>query len=185
MFSANKPITVYENGEIVLREFKPSMVQLFYLDMEPLTVLKRIQFLIDSVYGYTVYYLYIDGEPVGYCTITSGKNSRYTFASDKDIMIGSYFVKDECRGKGYASALVKLVISECKTEWDKGFLYIKNKNVPSIHVAQNIGAKFIFHARNTRLRKLIRDENGEFGIYMLQNSNTKSGNHDVVQRVNV
>ena len=161
--------TVYEDAIFTIKEFKPSFHKLFYIEMESLTILKKIRFWIDLLYGYSVYYLYVDGQAIGYCTITSGKNPRYSFATANDVMIGPYFIMEGYRGRGYAKTLVQLVITKCKTDWERCFLYIKNENIPSIHVANSIGANLLFHAHNTRLRQLVKKEDGEFGIYILQN----------------
>ena len=48
---------VYSNEEFQILKYKPSLMQLFYIDMEPMTLKRRIRFMVDYIYGYSVYYL--------------------------------------------------------------------------------------------------------------------------------
>lgn len=48
---------VYENEEIQILKYKPSLVKPCYIDMEPMTLKRRLRFAIDYIYGYDVYYL--------------------------------------------------------------------------------------------------------------------------------
>lgn len=161
--------TVYEFEDLKVAKYRPTALKPFYIDMEPTTILRRIRFLIDLHYGYSVYYLKKDEEFLGYCTITSGKNPRFWFADDTDIVIGPYYVEDKQRGKGYATKLVDAVINHCETGWKKGYVSIKNSNASSIKVTERLGGQLIFHVHNTKTKKMIMDENGEYGIYIIRN----------------
>ena len=136
--------------------------------MEPTTVMRRLRFLIDLHYGYKVYYLKKDGKIVGYCTITSGKNPRFWFAEDNDIIVGPYFVDEEFRGQGFSTRMVDMVIHECGIDWKNAYLYILNTNKPSIRVVEKLGGNCIFYVHNTFYRKLIKKDTGEYGIYLIK-----------------
>ncbi len=157
--------TVYTTNDFVIDKYTPTVLKPFYVDMEPTTLLRRIRFLIDLKYGYSVYYLKKNDKLLAYCTITSGKNPRFWFAGDKDIIIGPYYTAPEARGKGYATKLVDAVINHCETDWEKGYVSIKNSNTSSIKVTERLGGKFLFYVHNTKTKKLIKDKNGEYGIY--------------------
>ena len=135
--------------------------------MEPTTLMRRIRFLIDLKYGYFVYYLQLNQELIGYCTITSGKNPRFWFANDSDIIIGPYYIDVKYRGNGYSTKLVDLVINKCDIMWNNAYAYILNTNTPSIRVIERVGGKLLFHVHNTIYRKLIKKKNGEYGIYCI------------------
>lgn len=156
---------VYEIDGLKVLKYEPTAFKPFYIDMEPTTIMRRIRFLIDYKYGYTVYYLQKDKRLIGYCTITSGKNPRFWFANEKDIIIGPYFVEEEYRGNGYSTILVDTVIYHCEKQWEKAYVYILNSNIPSIKVTEKVGGKFLFHVHNTFYRKLVKQENGEYGVY--------------------
>lgn len=160
---------VEDGTTIQIYKYKPTLLKPFYINMEPLSLLKRVRFLVDLWYGYSVYYLYINEKLVGYCTTTSGKNNRYWFASGDDIMVGPYYIDESFRGLGYAKKMVGLVINECEKSWKTAYLYIKNSNLASIGVAEYHGASLLFHVHNTRTRKLVKDENGEYGVYAIIN----------------
>ena len=141
--------------------------------MEPLTTLKRARFALDRIFGYRVYYiksLKKGDDPkkyIGYCTVTSGKNPRFFFANKKDIIIGPYFVDEACRGKGWATTLVKTVAGICEKDYTSAYVMIKNDNYSSIKVTEKLGGKLIFHVHNTKLKRLIKTEEGEYGIYKI------------------
>ena len=156
---------IYECDGLQIVRYKPTAFKPFYIDMEPTTFLRRIRFLIDLHYGYSVYYLKKNEVFLGYCTITSGKNPRFWFANDTDIVIGPYYVDAKYRGNGYATKLVRVVINHCESDWKKSYVSIKNSNTPSIKVTEHLGGKLVFHVHNTKTKKLIKDENGEYGIY--------------------
>ncbi|MBR0406934.1 MAG: GNAT family N-acetyltransferase [Clostridia bacterium] len=156
---------VYEVDHFRVLKYEPTALNPFYVDMEPTTIMRRLRFLIDLKYGYSVYYLEKEGIMLGYCTITSGKNPRFWFADEKDIIIGPYYIDEKYRGYGYSTKLVDIVINKCETNWEKAYVYILNSNVPSIKVTEKVGGKLIFHVHNTFYRKLIKSNNGEYGVY--------------------
>lgn len=157
--------TVYKFDDLQIRKYEPTAIKPFYIDMEPTTIMRRFRFLIDLRYGYAVYYLTKGKEFIGYCTITSGKNPRFWFAKDDDIIIGPYYVDEKYRGKGYSTKMVDAIINNCETKWKKAYVYILNSNIPSIKVTEKVGGKLIFHVHNTFYRKLVKRDDGEYGIY--------------------
>lgn len=161
---------VCEVDGLEIVRYKPTVLKPFYLNMEPMTVMRRIRFLIDLKYGYTVYYLKKGNNFVGCCAITSGKNPRYWFASENDIIIGPYFIEDKYRGKGYCTKLVDAVINRCEKRWKQAYVYILNSNAPSIRTTKKVGGKLLFHVHNTFFRKLIKSERGEYGVYKVSRS---------------
>lgn len=158
-------------NELELWKYEPTLLKPFYINMEPLSVASRIRFLIDYIYGYRVYYIKHKGNFVGYCTITSGKNHRFWFANEKDIIVGPYYVDDKCRGKGFCKKMVHFVLNGAEKNWGKAYIYIKNSNIPSIRVAESLGAEMLFHVHNTPTRRLIKKEAGEYGVFMIENTN--------------
>lgn len=165
---------VLEQDGLELFEYIPTRIKPFYIDMEPITIMRRFRFLIDFHYGYKVYYLKKDGEYVGYCTITNGKNPRFWFASEKDILVGPYFVEESYRGKGYSTKMVDWVIHKCGLSWKNAFLYILNTNIPSIRVVEKLGGTKIFNVHNTFYRKLVKKDSGEYGIHLIKGENNEN-----------
>ena len=165
--------TAFDDADFSILKYKPSVVKPFYIDMEPTTLLRRFRFLIDLLYGYSVYYMMVDGKPVGYCTITSGRNPRFWFADKEDIIVGPYYVDEAQRGKGYATRLVEAVIKECETDWKDAYVLIKNSNAASIKVTQRLGGILQFYVRNTRMKRLVMDYRGEYGVYRIRNPKKK------------
>lgn len=151
-----------------LLQYNPTCLKPFYIDMEPTTLMRRFRFLIDLYYGYKVYYLKQNGVLVGYCTVTNGKNPRFWFAKNEDIIVGPYFIDEKYRGKGFSTMMVDMVIHDCDIKWNNAYLYILNNNKPSIRVVEKLGGRCIFHVHNTIYRKLVKKEDGEYGIYLIE-----------------
>ncbi len=156
---------VYEFDDLKVLKYQPTALKPFFIDMEPTTIMRRFRFLIDLRYGYSVYYLQKDDELIGYCTITDGKNPRFWFASENDIIIGPYYVDEKYRRNGYSTKLVDAVIHKCENDWSKAYVYILNSNIPSIRATEKVGGKLLFNVHNTIYRKLIKREDGEYGVY--------------------
>lgn len=156
---------VYEWNGLQIFRYEPKALKPFYIDMEPLAIMRRIRFWIDMRYGYAVYYLKRGEEFLGYCTITSGKNLRYWFASDGDIIVGPYYVAEQHRGHGYAAQMADAVLHHCGISWEKAYAYIRNTNLPSIRTIEKVNGKFLFHVHNTVFRRLVKTDDGEYGVY--------------------
>lgn len=157
--------TVFLQDEIEIIRYTPSLSKPFYINMEPLSLFRRCRFAIDYLYGYHVYYLSVDNSIVGYCTITSGKNPRFWFANKNDIIIGPYYIDYKHRNKGLTTFLVDTVIHKCHPDWQRAYVYILNDNLPSIHVTKKVGGSLLFHVHNTFYRKLVKRDDGEYGVY--------------------
>lgn len=110
--------------------------------------------------------------------MTSGKNPRFWFAQSDDIIIGPYYVNPKERGKGYATKMVDAVVNHSKLEWKTGYVVIRNNNPSSIYVTQNVGGKFLFYVHNTKTKRLIKNPNGECGIYLMQNKSIAGKNEE-------
>lgn len=88
----------------------------------------------------TTYFLYIDGEPVGYGRIRHGSNAYL------ETVVGAghlgYGVARKHRGKGYGDLLFKSLLSRCR---EFGYQEIKlfphKDNAATLHIMQKNGGK--------------------------------------------
>ena len=87
------------------------------------------------------------------------------FAGKEDIILGPYYTDEAFRGRGVATRLAGQVINHYETQWKRAYLLIKNDNTASIKVAEKLGAQFAFHVKNTKLKRLVKSKDGEYGIY--------------------
>lgn len=157
---------LYEKNNTKLYVFNPTVRRLFMNNMEPLHLPRRFRFILELHYGYKVYYLEKDKEIIGYCTVSNGKNPRYQFADENDIIFGPYFIKEEKRGNGYSEELLRIVLFEIGLEYKNAYDYIDKKNIPSIKVTEKIGGKKIGSVRiNEVTRRMTNDKDGRYGIY--------------------
>lgn len=87
----------------------------------------------------TIYWLYVDGQPVGF-----GKLRH--FLTEQLLEEGGnvgYAIRPSERSKGYGSMILKMIIEEAKKmNIDKILLTIRNQNHSSIKVALNNSGKF-------------------------------------------
>lgn len=159
--------TLLTDGDFVIEKYTPTLLRPFYIKMSHLSLPGRVRFAIDFYYGYSVYYLKKNGEYIGYCTITSGMNKRFWFATEKDIIVGPYYIDKNHRGNGYVTYLVENVIYKCHNNWENAYAYILHTNIPSIKAFSKLSGKKIFNVHNTFTRKLIQSDKGEYGIYKI------------------
>lgn len=88
--------------------------------------------LAEGLVPQTIYFLYIDGQPVGFGKL----RHRLTEALRKDGGHIGYSIRPTARGKGYGKLLLKLLLQEAR---DMGIgeilVTIENENAPSIGIA--------------------------------------------------
>ena len=159
---------VFSKNNLDLLLYKPSIVHPFYGHMEHLSLFRRIRFLIEYFYGYDVYYLRSGKELIGYCTVSSGKNKRYWFATINDIMIGPYFIKKNYRGQGLSFILLDMVLNDANLVFDYAYDYINESNAPSIKATQSVGGIKLFNVSiNIFTRQMKKTKNGQYGVYRI------------------
>ena len=150
-----------------LYEFKPTIFSLVAFPMEKLTIIRRCRFLKEYFCGgYKVYYLQIENNFVGYCFVTPG-GRRLKCSTNRDIVIGPYFILPQFRGKGYAKILINMVFTNCTYNFKNIFCWIHETNIPSIRTVESCGMTTIGRRLNVvgKLRKLELNELGDYIVY--------------------
>ena len=146
-------------------EYKPSIIKPFYINMEPITLKRRIRLLIAYFTGYTVFYIAEKGEIVGYCLVQNGNDRRYPFATRDDIVVGPYFIKKEYRGKKLSISLLKYVLHGSGINFKYAYDYIHKNNFPSIRASQAVGFKYMCNACISKFtRQVTISENTGGGV---------------------
>jgi predicted acetyltransferase len=88
--------------------------------------------LADWMVPQTTYWLYVEGKPVGMGRIRPILTDRLREEGGNI----AYAIRKAERGKGYGSALLKLLINEAaKLNLDRVLITVENENTPSIKVA--------------------------------------------------
>lgn len=147
-------------------KFEPDLVHAFPFYMERVALPWRIRCIMEFFVGYVVYYIKKENEWAGYCVVSSGSNPRYDFSSDKDIIYGRYFIAEKFRGQHLAVKMLKKVLDNCESNYEKAFAYLRVSNIPSVKTMEKIGATKIkqFDIKG-KLRKLQDNPDGEFVLY--------------------
>jgi len=166
---------VFEQDFYEYYKYSPTLFKPFYVNLEKLTFKRRIRLIFAFFVGYSVYYLAKNGEFIGYCLVQSGKDRRYKFATDKDIIVGPYFIKEEHRGKKLSIELLNYVLKESELYFDKAYDYIHKENIPSIKASKAVGFQYMSDANITRYTRRLKlcENNGQYKIFMYQRPNSK------------
>ena len=151
-------------------EYKPSLNHLFYNNMEPLTVQRRVRFIIELIRGYKVYYLYKDKQVVAYSVVSPG-GGRYSFAGKKDIVVGPYYVSPECRGNHYSEILVRQILNLDNIDYEYAYDWVRKNNTASMITSERIGFTVIGTANLKGItRRIVPCTGNEGSINILKYS---------------
>ena len=157
---------IRKTEEFEIWKFQPDLLHAFPFYMERVRLPWRIRCVFEYFVGYNVFYFKAGDQWLGYCVVSSGKNPRYHFATEKDIICGRYFVAEAFRGRGLGAKILEGVLNNCGVAYERAFAYLRVSNIPSVKTMEKIGAVRLkrFNIKGFA-RKLYDDPNGEFVLY--------------------
>lgn len=166
---------VFEKNLYEYYKYSPTLLKPFYVNLEKLTFKRRIRLIFAFFAGYSVYYLVKSGKYIGYCLVQSGKDRRYKFATEKDIIVGPYYINEEYRGKKLSIELLNYILKHSGLEFECAYDYISKDNLPSIKASEAVGFKYMSDAIITKFTRNIKlcENKGQYEILMYQRSNFK------------
>ena len=156
-------------GKYDLYLYKASLFRLFPISGHTFkcSFRKIIRFVLMFFNGYRIYLMADKNKKVlASACFTNGKLKRYPFASEKDIILGPYFVIPEMRGFGLATLFLTFLLN--KYEIPSGNLYghVLADNYPSIRVLEKLGFKKEGRYISKRLSgKLVKRINGNLVLF--------------------
>ena len=147
-------------------KFTPDLIHAFPFYMEHVSASWRIRCVMEYFVGYSVYYIKIDDEWAGYCVISKGRNPRYSFSTDRDIIFGRYFIDKKFRGHGLAVQMLDEILNHCGLSYEKAYAYLRCSNTASVKSIERLGGRRVkqFDIKGLT-RRLYDAENGEFVLY--------------------
>ena len=154
---------IYEDNEYELYEYIPTISKPLAINFERMRFVRRIRFLKAylGVGHYKVYYLAVNGKLVGHCVIEPG-GRRLTCSTEKDIVIGPYYIVPQYRGKGYSKVLVNLSIKYCSYQFQYVFDWVNKDNISSIRTSKACGFEEWAQLNVTHiLRRLVLVKTGD------------------------
>ena len=151
----NMGTIVYSDQDYQIEKIEPTLFKPFPIPLEKYSFMRRIRFLIEYFYGYSLYYLKNEKEYIGFCVISKGVNKRYWFANEKDIIVGPYFIDENYRGKKLSELLIRETLKYLNGSFDKAYDYIKTDNYPSLHASEKVGFKKEFGLQPTEFIEQI------------------------------
>lgn len=163
---------VYREDTFSIYEYRPTLFRPFYIKLEPLTFRRRIRFILAYFSGFKVYYLKEDDVIVGYCIVQSGKDRRYSFATQDDIIVGPYFIDEKYRGRKLSIFLLNFVLKKSGIKFKNAYDYIHKDNIPSIKASKAVGFTYYSDAKVSRYLRSITlypQNKGDFVILRYQN----------------
>lgn len=161
-------------GKYRIVRFKPWLFNLFgpYYP-ERITMRRIIRFSLALLHGYKIYSLINTNEVIGYCTIQSGKSSRFNYTKERDIVVGPYVIMPEYQGHGLAAKLIELVLKNGDCHFEYAYAYIKKENIASIRTCEKVGFQYYGNAIVTTIKadvKLVKEKNAAYSIYRISES---------------
>ncbi|MFC7319289.1 GNAT family N-acetyltransferase [Halobacillus campisalis] len=148
--------------------YKPTILKPFFKQLEPITLKRRIRLLLAYFTGYTVYYIGENNNLIGYCLVQNGKDNRYKFASEKDVIVGPYFIHEEYRGRKLSKILLEFILKQPELTFRYAYDYIHKDNIPSIKATEAVGFHYLSHAHISkflRTIKLCEKGEGDYVVY--------------------
>lgn len=160
-------INSIENVDYFL--FKPKLLKCYFTDYSSYqknTILHTIRMMIELLCGgYSVYYMALDNEIVGYGVVASG-GRRLKCSDKKDVVFGPLWVCPEHRGKGLANKLVHSLLNNLGIKYKSAYEYIAKSNTASIKAAEKNGFVNIGTASMTGAMRNVRlNQNGGYFVF--------------------
>lgn len=166
-------IKVHQENELSFYRYKPSIFKPFYKNLETLSLRRRVRLLLAYFYGYEVYYIKLGDDYAGYCLVQNGRDRRYNmFATEKDIIVGPYFISENHRGKRLSIILLEYVLKKSRLDFKNAYDYIHKDNIPSIRASESVGFEYYSDANiSTLLRsiELAKRDEGEYIVFKYTN----------------
>ena len=120
---------LYKEGDKAFYSYTPTIFHPLYVHFEPMTLSRRVRLLLERLgkNSYKVFYLEVAGVLVGHCVAAPG-GRRLGCSTERDVVLGPYFVAPDHRGKGYAKDLVHLTLHKGGLTYERAYDYIKKDN---------------------------------------------------------
>lgn len=156
--------------------FYPSLGKWFFKnwdgykeDIEKHSKKQKMRMFLEWIWGgYSVYYISLNDELVGYVLIASG-GRRITCSTRKDIVLGPYYILKEKRGLGLMSKALTAVLHDLDLLYENAYCYIKKDNVASLRTAIKSGFEIVGQAEmRGKLRKLFLTDNKNSNFYIVK-----------------
>ena len=163
-------VTTYDGQSYTLFEYDPSLFRPLYGHLHSIHFVRRIRFFLEYLHRqhYKVFYLQTNDVIVGYCVVAIG-GRRLKCSTNRDIVLGPYYICDENRGKGYSKILLSLTLKHCTYQYDYAYDWIHQDNLASIRASEAVGFKPCGRLSvEGMMRKLVVSDGGDNIIYRYQ-----------------
>ena len=138
-------------------EYTPNLLHLFgkYYP-ERINLRRIIRFTLALKDGYKIYSLVKDNKALAYCTIQSGKSSRFDYTTENDIVVRPYVVMPDFQGDGLAAKLIKRILVYKAGQYRYAYAYITDTNIASIKTCERLGFRFYKNAYVTAFKADVK-----------------------------
>lgn len=133
--------------------FEPSPGHLFEEAFEPLSLRKRIRYLLSWWHGAVVFYMKLADETLAYCLLEPG-GGRYPFLTERDWVVSPYIVREDLRGMGVGTLLLRDIRTHRLLDDRRNvYAFVRKNNIPSLRAMDKAGWRVFAHARNAGLQR--------------------------------
>lgn len=154
---------------------EPSPGHLFADVFEPLSLRKRIRYLLSWWHGSVVFYMKLSDETLAYCLLEPG-GGRYPFLTKRDWVVSPYIVREDMRGLGIGTLLLQDIRSHrLLDDRREVYAFVRKNNIPSLRAMDKAGWSVFAHARNAGLQRkyLLAPETEAGYLVFVANGGTK------------
>lgn len=165
--------TIWVRDQTRLLEYAPTVFKPLDPAFEPMRTVRWLRFFLEYISPgkYRVFYLEKFGVLVGYCVVTPG-GRRLKCSTEKDLVLGPYYIKASERGKGYSKELIRLVLEH--SIFEAVYDWIEKDNYASRKASEACGFVPVAELDVTRfLRKLVITEHGKDIVYRYQKTESE------------
>ena len=158
----------YKNfDEFEVWKYTPDLLRAFPFLMENITWSWRVRCIMEFFVGYEVYYIKIQEQWAGYCVISSGRNKRYKFSNNTDIIFGRYFIAKDFRGQNLSVKMLNAVLNKCDISYNTAYAYVHDQNIASNKTMKKIGAVEVgkFFIKGLLRNNFEFNSDGDFILY--------------------
>lgn len=130
-------------GDVEFYKYSPSLLKPYYTDYPQEShpdyekhTAHKIRMLLEYIFGgYSVYYMFSDGEVAGHIVIANG-GRRLTVSTKEDVVLGPIFISPDMRGRGFGTLGIKTLLNDLELEYRYAYEFIAESNIASIRTAE-------------------------------------------------
>ena len=170
---------VFEKNGYFLYEYRPTLFRPLLVNFDHMRLVRRCRYLLDYLKKgkYRVYYLVLQKDCIAFCVVSPGGRALVC-ATEKDIVLGPYYVERSKRGNGYSKVLIRLVLDNCGP-YRYAYDWILKTNTPSRRASLSCGFQETGELNIIGLlrKPVLVEKGGAFILYRYEKEQQNEANY--------